>query len=129
MRQIAIAGGNSGAGAALAARLRNRPDTNVVTFSRQQTGTDTTTDAPEFPVIEGPLHGLAYFPGSINLRPFRALSIDDFRQDYEVNLLGAVRTIQHYLKQLQQEPSSVVLFSTVAVESGMAFHASIARSV
>jgi NAD(P)-dependent dehydrogenase (short-subunit alcohol dehydrogenase family) len=48
-------------------------------------------------------------------------------EDWEVNFLGAVQTLQANQKLLAQaSQSSVVLFSTVAVQTGMSFHASIA---
>jgi NAD(P)-dependent dehydrogenase (short-subunit alcohol dehydrogenase family) len=63
------------------------------------------------------------------LRPFDRLTSDDFRQDLEINFLGAVRVLQHYLQHLKQaEQSSVVLFSTVAAQTGMPFHTSIAAA-
>jgi NAD(P)-dependent dehydrogenase (short-subunit alcohol dehydrogenase family) len=81
------------------------------------------------PDLEHPLHGLVYCPGTVNLRPFRGLKDSDFKTDFEVNVLGAVRVLQHYLKNLKKaEHASVVLFSTVAVGKGMPFHASIASA-
>ncbi|PTM02884.1 MAG: oxidoreductase, partial [Bacteroidetes bacterium] len=69
--------------------------------------------------------GLVYCPGSINLKPITRLSIDDFKNDFEINVLGAVKVIQKYLGVLKQgENSSIVLFSTVASKLGMPFHAS-----
>ncbi len=73
------------------------------------------------------LDGMVYLPGTINLKPFRSLKMEDFQNDLDVNFLGAVRTLQWALPKLK-EGSSVVLFSTVAVARGMAFHASIAAS-
>jgi NAD(P)-dependent dehydrogenase (short-subunit alcohol dehydrogenase family) len=81
------------------------------------------------PVIDQPLSGIVYCIGSINLRPFRALKVADFKQDYEVNVLGAVQVLQQYGPNLQKSGSgSVVLFSTVAVQTGMPYHASIAAA-
>jgi len=81
------------------------------------------------PDIEGPFSGLVYLPGTINLHPFRQLSIDDFRNDMEINYLGAVRVIQTYLPQLVSEPnSSIVLISSVAASLGLFYHASIASA-
>lgn len=75
------------------------------------------------------LHGLAYCPGSIVLKPFRSLKLTQFEEDFRINLLGAVQSIQAVLKKLQQaDQSSIVLFSTVAVGKGMPFHASIAAA-
>lgn len=75
------------------------------------------------------LHGLAYCPGSIVLKPFRSLKPAQFEEDFQINLLGAVKSIQAVLKNLQQaEQSGILLFSTVAVGKGMPFHASIAAA-
>jgi NAD(P)-dependent dehydrogenase (short-subunit alcohol dehydrogenase family) len=75
------------------------------------------------------LDGLVYLPGTINLKPFRALKSADFLHDFEVNVLGAIKVLQAALKALKAgDSSSVVLFSTVAVAQGMPFHSSIAAS-
>ena len=84
---------------------------------------------PGFPEISEPLHGLVYAPGSINLKPFKMLKPEDFEKDWKVNVLGAVRTLQYYYKALQAAGNaSVLFFSTVAVQTGMPFHASIAAA-
>lgn len=75
------------------------------------------------------LDGLVYCPGTINLKPIRGLKPNDFRQDFEVNVIGAVRLIQAALKALKAgHKPSIVLFSTVAVAQGMPFHASVAAA-
>ena len=76
------------------------------------------------------LDGLVYCPGTIRLKPFQRLTMDDFMEDLQVNFLGAVRIIQGCLPLLKTAPTgaSMVLFSTVAVETGMPFHASIASA-
>ncbi|CAM4135419.1 SDR family oxidoreductase [Cytophagaceae bacterium 50C-KIRBA] len=82
-----------------------------------------------FSSLQGPIDGLAYCPGSIILKPFHRLSTSDFEVDFKINLIGAVRVIQVLLASLKQSDSaSIVLFSTVAVQTGMGFHASIASS-
>lgn len=83
-------------------------------------------DEISFPEI---VDGLVYAPGSINLKPFNRLSTDDFRNDFEINVLGAVKIIQKLLPNLKKSNSaSVVLFSSVAAKLGMPFHASISAS-
>lgn len=75
------------------------------------------------------LHGFVYAPGSINLKPFNRFSIADFQSDFQVNVLGAVASLQHVLPRLKKAGgASVVFFSTVAAQTGMGFHASIAAS-
>jgi NAD(P)-dependent dehydrogenase (short-subunit alcohol dehydrogenase family) len=91
---------------------------------------DVTKD--DFPAEDIPdkLNGLAYCPGSIRLRPFARLTPEEFMEDYRINLLGAVVSIKGCLGPLKKaDPSSaIVLFSTVAVGTGMPFHASIASA-
>ena len=75
--------------------------------------------------------GAVYCPGSITLRAFRSLQPDDFRRDFELNFVGAVRFLQACQPRLRGPDggtASVVLFSTVAVGQGMPMHASIAAA-
>lgn len=75
------------------------------------------------------LDGLVYCPGTIRLKPFKALQREHFLEEMEVNALGAVQTLQANFSLLQKAASpSVVLFSTVAVQTGMPYHASIAMA-
>jgi 3-oxoacyl-[acyl-carrier protein] reductase len=76
------------------------------------------------------LHGLVYCPGSIKLRPFERVPVEDFRSDFELNVLGAVQALQATVKRLKKAEggASVVLFSTVAAAVGMSFHTSIATA-
>jgi 3-oxoacyl-[acyl-carrier protein] reductase len=72
---------------------------------------------------------LIYCPGSITLKPIMSLNLDDFRNDFEINVIGAVKAIQKYLPALKKGNNpSIVLFSTVAAKLGMPFHASIATA-
>ena len=82
----------------------------------------------DLPEIEN-IDTLIYCPGSINLKPIGSLSIDNFRNDFEINVIGGVKVIQKYLPILKKGNNpSIVLFSTVAVKLGMPFHASIATA-
>lgn len=70
------------------------------------------------------------WPGSINLPPFRQLKEHGFLSKFKINHLGAVKVIQTTLNHLQQaeHTSSIVMFSTIAVQTGMADHASVASA-
>lgn len=82
-----------------------------------------------FPTFEGKIDGLVYCPGSILLKPFRGLKPEDFRAGFELNVMGAIRSIQAYTPNLQlSENASIVLYSSVAVEVGMPFHALVSAS-
>ena len=73
---------------------------------------------------------MVYCPGTINLRPFKALKPEVFSKDFSLNVLGAVKSVQSVLGRLQNSefPASVVFYSTVAVKTGMPFHSSIASA-
>ncbi|MFN5911615.1 MAG: SDR family NAD(P)-dependent oxidoreductase, partial [Bacteroidota bacterium] len=70
---------------------------------------------------------LVYFPGSITLKPFRSIKQSDFQSDLDINLFGAIHAVQKYSSRMN-EGSGIVLFSTVAVQTGMPFHSSVAVS-
>ena len=133
MAHYIIVGASAGIGKELSLMLLSEGHT-VTGISRRnadfltaQYNLDVLTDA--LPVIEGPIDGIAYCIGSINLKPFRSLKVEDFKNDIEVNVMGAIKVLQQYAPQLQQSSTaSVVLFSTVAVQTGMAFHASVAAA-
>ena len=81
------------------------------------------------PLIDQALDGLVYFPGTVNLKPFSRLSRTDFLEDFEVNVLGAVSSVQRYLPALRKSSSpSVVFISSVAAQVGLPMHASIATA-
>lgn len=84
-----------------------------------------TYELPTLDILDGIVYGI----GTINLKPFNRLSMDDFANDWQVNVMGAVKVMQHYLPQLKlANQGSVVLFSSVAAQRGMPFHASISAA-
>ncbi|WP_294212856.1 SDR family oxidoreductase [uncultured Chryseobacterium sp.] len=96
-----------------------------IEFHRKDILTETLDDIV-FPDV---VDGLIYAPGSINLKPLNRLTEEDFKHDFEINVLGAVKIIQKLLPHLRKpETASVVLFSSVAAKLGMPFHASVAAS-
>jgi NAD(P)-dependent dehydrogenase (short-subunit alcohol dehydrogenase family) len=75
------------------------------------------------------IDGLAYLPGSINLKPFNRFKPEEFLEDYKLQVLGAIKVIQAVLPKLKAAPtSSMVLFSTTAVKSGFSFHSQVSSS-
>jgi len=138
MKNIIIVGASSGIGFELAKKLS--VNNNITALSRSENNltklpntrfyqTDVTNEQPTFPILDNPVDALIYCPGSITLKPFRGLKNEDFLNDWNINFLGAVKTIRNYLPLLQQgERPSIVLFSTVAVQTGMTFHASISAA-
>lgn len=139
-KTFVIAGGSKGIGFELVRQLSDAGAT-VHTYSRT-TGQlnddqkklhhaiDFGSDEFDASLLPEQIHGLAYCPGTINLRSFRGLKLEDFRHDFEVNLMGAVKFLKAGLPALKKagasEPTSAVLFSTVAVSKGLSMHASVA---
>lgn len=134
MKHIVLIGGSKGIGHAILHTLleqhtvtnisRTAPETQHPNLTHHNA--DVLTDTlPDVDVVDG----LVYCPGSITLKPISRLHLDDFRADFEINVLGAVTAIQKYLPQLKKgQNSAIVLFSTVAAKLGMPFHASIATA-
>jgi len=134
MKTILVVGGSRGIGKEVVKKLL--PENKVVSISREASDLDHENltqieldavkgDLPEMEEIDG----LVYCPGTINLKPFSRLSEEDFLNDFEINVLGAVRVLKAYEKVLKKSnQASVVLFSTVASDMGMTFHSSVAIS-
>jgi NAD(P)-dependent dehydrogenase (short-subunit alcohol dehydrogenase family) len=75
------------------------------------------------------LDGLVYCPGSINLKPFKLMKPENFEEEYQLNFLSLVKVTHGVLSKLKNsEQASIVYFSTVAVQTGMQFHTSIAAA-
>ncbi len=75
------------------------------------------------------IDGLIYCPGSINLKPFARIKPEDFVADFNLQVVGAIKTIQAALPFMKESPNaSIILFSTVAVQSGLNFHSQVATS-
>lgn len=134
MKHLILIGGSRGIGKSIANTLlpsyritnisRSTPDfshANLEHFS-----CDVLVD--ELPDIDEADH-LIYCPGSINLKPINRLKIEDFKADFDINVVGAVKAVQKYLPILKNgDHPSIVFFSTVAVKLGMPFHASVAAA-
>ncbi|MCG8318109.1 MAG: SDR family oxidoreductase [Cytophagales bacterium] len=75
------------------------------------------------------LDGLVYCPGSINLKPFARIKPEEFTEDFNLQVGGAIRVVQAVLPRLKaSEAASVVFFSTVAVQFGFNFHTQVSAS-
>ena len=134
-KNILLIGGSSGIGLATAKLLTESHEVYIASRSSDSlTGLDihhlpfdVTTDDLSTLDLPAELSGLVYCPGSINLRPFKGLKPEAFEADFQINVMGFVKSLQAVLSKLTTN-SSVVLYSTVAVKVGMPFHASVAAS-
>ena len=131
MKNFLIIGGTKGIGKAIVEEVvehnkitcLSRNNTDFVHKNYSHVKFDALSD--DLPDLDS-IDCLIYCPGSINLKPISTLSLDDFRNDFELNVIGAVRAIKKYLPLLKKsETASILLFSTVATKLGMPYHASV----
>jgi len=138
MSRIVIVGGSYGIGLEVVKQL-SEEENEVIVLSRTNEFLShlnnvthfyfDASDSTSFPIIEGEIDGLVYCPGSINLKPFTRYTATDFSNDLQINAISGALVMQKLLPNLKASPeASVVFFSTIAVQVGMPFHASIAMA-
>ena len=137
MKNYLVIGGSSGIGKEITEILSienivfstSRNDLNGTKGNIRQIKYNVLEDELDTELLPDQIDGFVYCPGTINLRPFRSLKLETFRSDLELNLIGAIKTLQVILSKLQQSPSaSIIFYSTVAVKTGMPFHSSVSSS-
>lgn len=138
MKNYVVIGGSSGIGKEIVLDLNREGESVYATYNNvkpdEKSGVhyyhfnvkdnlDVLDDLPD--VIDG----LVYCPGSINLKPFSRTKDEEFVEDFELQVLGAVRLIRSFLPKLKKSGnSSIVLFSTIAVQKGYGFHSIVSSS-
>jgi NAD(P)-dependent dehydrogenase (short-subunit alcohol dehydrogenase family) len=137
MKNIVIIGASSGIGLCIAEKLSIHNNVFGTYHMHEMASRETLHyfyvdvlgENFDFSHLPEEIHGLCYCPGSINLKPFARIKEEDFIQDYKLNVIGAIKCIQALLPNLKKAgTSSIVLFSTVAVQMGMGFHSIVSCS-
>lgn len=139
MSTILIIGASSGIGQQLAMQLVSSGHQVVGTFHSKPLSSDTPNlsyyhcnvldEQPDFTFLPEAIDGLVYCPGSIILKPFHRIKPQDFLDDYQLQVIGAIKTIQASLPALKKgNQSAIVLFSTAAVQTGLNFHSLVSSS-
>ena len=96
MKKVLVIGGSKGIGKAVIDALQDSCELINISRSAPQNINQRTKHYPcdvltdELPEIEH-LDALIYGPGSINLKRMTRLSEEDLKNDFEINVLGAVR--------------------------------------
>lgn len=137
MSNYLIIGASSGIGKALAEQLAAAGHEVFGTYYSHKMASvpnihyqylDVTADIDLF-FLPDQLDGIVYCPGSINLMPFKRIKPEAFQADFNLQVLGAIKVIQAALPALKKsDNASIVLFSTVAVQSGFNFHTQVSVS-
>lgn len=146
MARYLILGASGGIGQALAWRLA-APGVTLHLMARRQDGltdaraalagtgatveatavdardADALADAVRAAVEAGPLDGLAYAVGTIELVPLARVEPARLLDAFRLDAVGALVAVQTAAPALRAGEGSVVLFSTVAVAQGFAGHA------
>jgi NAD(P)-dependent dehydrogenase (short-subunit alcohol dehydrogenase family) len=139
MQHYLIIGASSGIGKELARQLAEAGKQVIGTFNKNEPiaenpnihfhHLDVLEDAISLDFLPDELYGFVYCPGSINLRPFERIKPADFESDYKLQVIGAIKLLQLVLPRLKKSShASIVLFSTVAVQTGLPYHTQVAAS-
>lgn len=138
MGNYLVVGASSGIGKAVATQLAHEGHQVYATFNNNSIeAIPNITAYPlnvldenlDFSFLPDTIHGVVYCPGTINLKPFARFTPNDFTQDFNLQVGGAIKVIQAALPALKNSgKGSIVLFSTVAVQLGLNFHTQVATS-
>ncbi len=139
MSNYLVIGGSSGIGKTLTEELAQAGHQVYASYNTHPASSsgninyfqlDVLSDYMNFDSIPDQIDGLVYCPGSINLLPFHRIKPADFTNDYELQVVGAIKVLQNTMDRLKKSEgiSSVVFLSTVAVQSGFNFHSQVSAS-
>jgi NAD(P)-dependent dehydrogenase (short-subunit alcohol dehydrogenase family) len=137
-KNYVIIGGSSGIGKELVSILAREGHNVFVTYNENKVKNNDKVQYQKFNVLNDSLNldnlpdeidGLVYCPGSINLKPFKRFTDEDFISDFKLQVVGATSVIKALMPRLATgENSSIVLFSTIAVQNGFNFHSQVSIS-
>ena len=108
MKNILLIGGSYGIGSSLAQILAENNQVIIASRSKPENDLnnvkhitfDASNDEIDLNQLPETIDGFVYFPGSINLRPFKGLSIDSFKQDLEINVISLIKVLKSILPKL-----------------------------
>ena len=114
--------------------LVGRDESQLKILSEKSNSQYTVTDVLDDGFVEkiksdiSDIKGLAYCVGSIDLKPLKNTTENDFNKCMKLNFYSAVDLIKGFQDNLKQNSGSIVLFSTVAAQRGFTNHSIIAST-
>jgi len=135
MKNILLIGGSHGIGQSIVKELQDshklfvasRTDESLDHENVTHIEFDATKDELDTSRLPEKLDGFVYCPGSINLKPFKMMGLETIKEDMELNFFSMVKVVKEIIYKMD-EGSSMVFFSTIAVDTGMPFHTSVAAA-
>lgn len=138
MKSYVVIGGSSGIGEAISKKLADAGNDVYATYYKHPKESSegikyeylNVLDEPfDFEYLPEKIDGFVYCPGSINLKPFHRFSDEEFEEDFKLQVLGAIKIIRYLITNKKfKSSSSIVLFSTIAVQNGFSFHSQVSAS-
>jgi NAD(P)-dependent dehydrogenase (short-subunit alcohol dehydrogenase family) len=139
MKNFLIVGGSSGIGESLVNVLKLKGVHVYATYNKTIVSSDdlnvsyhpldVSEETLDLSFLPDKLDGFVYCPGSINLKPFHRIPPNEFMEDYQLQVVGAIKVLQQILPNLKKSgDASILFFSTVAVQTGFNFHSQVAAS-
>ncbi len=140
MKNYVVIGGSSGIGEAVVRQLADSGHRVFATYNSTNVSAqanssvsyhhlDVMAESPDMSWVPEVVDGFVYAPGAIALLPFGRLKPEKVTADFNLQVLGAVTTLQKVVPHLKKSAHpSVVFFSTVAVQMGFNFHSQVAIS-
>ncbi|MFT4752723.1 MAG: NAD(P)-dependent dehydrogenase (short-subunit alcohol dehydrogenase family) [Salibacteraceae bacterium] len=140
MKNYVVIGGSSGIGKAVVHQLSAEGNRVYATYNSTDMSSESIPNVSFHPLdvtsreldmswVPEVVDGFVYAPGAIALLPFGRLKLEKVTADFNLQVLGAVSTLQKMIPYLKKSSHpSVVFFSTVAVQMGFNFHTQVAIS-
>jgi len=135
-KNILVIGGSSLIGQEVIALIKAAGDHPIVT-SRSNLEIedvsfyqlDPNDDLSQLDALPESIDALLYCPGSISLKSIQRMELSEIQADMKINFEGAFNVVKKVLPNLKKnDGASVVFISSVAANTGMTFHTSIAAS-
>jgi NAD(P)-dependent dehydrogenase (short-subunit alcohol dehydrogenase family) len=135
MKNILLIGGSHGIGLSIVKELQethkiyvaSRTDESLSHENIMHIEFDATKDDLDVSQLPEKLDGFVYCPGTINLKPFKMMSLETIKEDMELNFFSMVKIVKNIISKMD-DGASMVFFSTIAVGTGMPFHTSVAAA-